>query len=117
MGKLYLYLCVQIYGGVDLSAPQLVRLCHTQTEPQVYLSTGNNVVVQFVSDISNSGRGFRATYHTVDGGMYPWAFAHRGKGGQLHRFESIRFVKKRPFDSLVVMQFFSLFFWLRLYNK
>jgi len=108
---------VQIYGGVDVSAPQLVRLCHTQTEPQVYLSTGNNVVVQFVSDISNSGRGFRATYHTVDGGMYPWASAHRGKGGQLHRFESIRFVKKTAFRFTSCHAVFQLIFWLRLYNK
>jgi len=58
----------QIYGGVDLTSHRLVRLCHTQTQPQVYLSTGNSIVVQFVSDISNAGRGFNATYHTVDGG-------------------------------------------------
>ena len=58
----------QIYGGVDLTSHQLMRLCHTQTQPQVYLSTGNSIVVQFVSDISNAGRGFNATYHTVDGG-------------------------------------------------
>jgi len=51
-----------------LTSHQLVRLCHTQTQPQVYLSTGNSIVVQFVSDISNAGRGFNATYHTVDGG-------------------------------------------------
>ena len=59
----------QIYGGVDLTSHQLVRLCHTQTRPQVYISTGNNVVIRFVSDVSNSGRGFNATYRAIDGGF------------------------------------------------
>ena len=51
-----------------MTSPVLALLCHTQTAPQVYLSTGNNVVLRFVSDISNTGRGFNATYQQVDGG-------------------------------------------------
>jgi len=60
---------LQIYGGVDVSSHELARLCHTQTQPQVYTSTGNNVLIRFVSDISNTGRGFNATYQTVDLGQ------------------------------------------------
>jgi len=58
----------QVYGGVDITSPLLLRLCHSQTEPQSYVSAGNDVVFQFVSDISNTGRGFNATYRTIDAG-------------------------------------------------
>ena len=77
----------QIYGGVDLTSYEMVRLCHTQTQPQVYLSTGNSIVMQFISDISNSGRGFNATYQTVDeglesGNLFMGVVSYRG-GGRL----------------------------------
>jgi len=53
---------------MDLSSPQVLRLCHTQSSPQTYLSTGNSIVVRFVSDDSNTGKGFNATYQAIDGG-------------------------------------------------
>lgn len=59
---------LQIYGGLDQTSPLLSTLCHTQDTAQVLTSTGNNMVVRFFSDVSNSGRGFNASYTSIAGG-------------------------------------------------
>ena len=62
----------QVYGGPDdrPPTPRLVQLCHTQTTNQHLASTGSYMYVKFRSDISSSGRGFRATYQEQPGGEY-----------------------------------------------
>ncbi|KAL3836256.1 hypothetical protein ACJMK2_021695 [Sinanodonta woodiana] len=62
------YDVLEVYGGSDDMAPRLARLCHTQTSPQVLTSTGNMLFVRFRSDLSMSGKGFRAQYKALFGG-------------------------------------------------
>ncbi|XP_068081387.1 cubilin [Anabrus simplex] len=62
-----------IYGGPDTSMVLVPPLCHSLTEPLVVTSSGNNMVVVFTSDVSYSGRGFRASYVGVPsrcGGLF-----------------------------------------------
>ncbi|XP_021357124.1 cubilin-like [Mizuhopecten yessoensis] len=59
---------LEIYGGMDSASPLLITLCHTQTQPQVFTSTGNQMLIRFRSDVSISGRGFHASYRSLPGG-------------------------------------------------
>ncbi|XP_060075561.1 cubilin-like [Ylistrum balloti] len=59
---------LEIYGGMDSASPLLATLCHTQTEPQVFTATGNQMFLRFRSDFYVSGRGFHATYRSLPGG-------------------------------------------------
>ncbi|XP_033761795.1 cubilin-like [Pecten maximus] len=59
---------LEIYGGMDSASPLLMTLCHTQTQPQVYTATGNQMFIRFRSDISVPGRGFHASYRSLLGG-------------------------------------------------
>lgn len=58
----------QVYGGPDLSAPQLAKLCSTTSSPMQVSSTGNLITVRFKSDAYVSGRGFNASWAEVQGG-------------------------------------------------
>nr|XP_046226989.1 cubilin [Scatophagus argus] len=62
------YDVLEVYGGPDLSAPQLARLCTTTSSPMRVSSTGNLVTVRFKSDAYVSGRGFNASWAEVQGG-------------------------------------------------
>ncbi|XP_015589651.1 cubilin [Cephus cinctus] len=55
---------IQLYNGVDQTAPQIAELCHT-TIKTVYTSTGNKMFMKFHSDYLYGGRGFKARYRTV----------------------------------------------------
>lgn len=59
---------LQVYGGPDLSAPQLAKLCTTTSSPMQVSSTGNMMTVRFKSDAYVSGRGFNASWTEVQGG-------------------------------------------------
>jgi hypothetical protein len=56
---------LQIYSGTDDSGPQLSQICHTNDKEVVTLS-GNSMFVRFQSDMANSGKGFKASYRTVN---------------------------------------------------
>lgn len=56
---------LQIYSGTDGSGPQLSQMCHTH-DREVVTSSGNSMFVRFESDMAYSGKGFRASYRTVD---------------------------------------------------
>jgi len=56
---------LQIYAGTDGSGPQLSQMCHT-LDREVVTSSGNSMFARFVSDMAYSGKGFRASYRTVD---------------------------------------------------
>jgi hypothetical protein len=56
---------LQIYSGTDGSGPQLSQMCHTH-DREVVTSSGNSMFVRFESDMLYSGKGFRASYRTVD---------------------------------------------------
>lgn len=64
----------QVYGGPDMSAPRLTRLCTTMSSPMSVSSTGNLLTVRFKSDAYVSGRGFNASWAEVQGGR--WALLH-----------------------------------------
>ncbi|XP_028288640.1 cubilin [Parambassis ranga] len=62
------YDVLEVYGGPDLSSPQLAKLCTTTTTPMSISSTGNRITVRFKSDAYVSGRGFNASWVEVQGG-------------------------------------------------
>uniref|UniRef100_A0A3Q1IYA9 Uncharacterized protein n=1 Tax=Anabas testudineus TaxID=64144 RepID=A0A3Q1IYA9_ANATE len=62
------YDVLEVYGGPDLSAPQLAKLCSTTSNPMQVSSTGNMLTVRFKSDAYVSGRGFNASWAEVQGG-------------------------------------------------
>uniref|UniRef100_A0AAX7VLU9 Cubilin n=1 Tax=Astatotilapia calliptera TaxID=8154 RepID=A0AAX7VLU9_ASTCA len=62
------YDVLEVYGGPDLSAPQLAKLCSTTSTPMHVSSTGNLLTVRFKSDAYVSGRGFNASWTEVQGG-------------------------------------------------
>lgn len=64
----FLLFSPQVYGGPDLAAPQLAKLCTTTTTPMQVSSTGNLLTVRFMSDAYVSGRGFNASWTEVQGG-------------------------------------------------
>uniref|UniRef100_A0A674N4D4 CUB domain-containing protein n=1 Tax=Takifugu rubripes TaxID=31033 RepID=A0A674N4D4_TAKRU len=60
-----------VYGGPDLLAPQLAKLCTTTSSPLQVSSTGNHMTIRFKSDAYVSGRGFNASWAEVQGGRCP----------------------------------------------
>uniref|UniRef100_A0A3Q3MXM2 Cubilin n=1 Tax=Mastacembelus armatus TaxID=205130 RepID=A0A3Q3MXM2_9TELE len=62
------YDVLEVYGGPDLTAPQLAKLCTTTSRPMHVSSTGNLMTVRFKSDAFISGRGFNASWAEVQGG-------------------------------------------------
>jgi hypothetical protein len=56
---------LQIYSGTDASGPQLSQMCHAD-KGKVLTSSGNSIFVRFESDMAYSGKGFGASYRTVD---------------------------------------------------
>uniref|UniRef100_A0A8C6WU56 CUB domain-containing protein n=1 Tax=Neogobius melanostomus TaxID=47308 RepID=A0A8C6WU56_9GOBI len=62
------YDVLEVFGGPDLQAPQLAKLCTTTSNPMQISSTGNTVTVRFTSDVYISGRGFNASWAEVPGG-------------------------------------------------
>ncbi|MED6278602.1 hypothetical protein CHARACLAT_025604, partial [Characodon lateralis] len=61
------YDVLEVYGGPDLQAPRLARLCSTTSSPMQVSSTGNLLTVRFKSDAYVSGRGFNANWAEVQG--------------------------------------------------
>uniref|UniRef100_A0A672HTS6 Cubilin (intrinsic factor-cobalamin receptor) n=1 Tax=Salarias fasciatus TaxID=181472 RepID=A0A672HTS6_SALFA len=59
---------LEVYGGPDLSAPVLAKLCSQTLQPMQVSSTGFQITVRFKSDASVSGRGFNASWAEVTGG-------------------------------------------------
>ncbi|KAL5234243.1 hypothetical protein ACI65C_001653 [Semiaphis heraclei] len=53
-----------IYSGHDDSGPELLRICHKQTNPIIVTSGGNEVFVKFDSNVESQRKGFRAIYKT-----------------------------------------------------
>ncbi|XP_015810319.3 cubilin [Nothobranchius furzeri] len=62
------YDVLEVFGGPDLSAPKLAKLCSTTLNPMQVSSTGNLLTVRFSSDAFVSGRGFNASWVQVQGG-------------------------------------------------
>ncbi|XP_014830968.1 PREDICTED: cubilin, partial [Poecilia mexicana] len=62
------YDVLEVYGGPDLQAPRLARLCSTTSNPMQVSSTGNQITVRFKSDAYVSGRGFNASWTELQGG-------------------------------------------------
>ncbi|XP_045916959.1 cubilin [Micropterus dolomieu] len=62
------YDVLEVYGGPNLLAPQLAKLCSTTSSPMHVSSTGNLLTVRFKSDAYVSGRGFNASWAEVQGG-------------------------------------------------
>lgn len=58
---LSIYLCAQVHNGGSVSAPLIGRYCGTSV-PGPIVSTTNQLWLQFGSDTSNTGHGFRAQY-------------------------------------------------------
>lgn len=73
------YDVLEVYGGPDLTAPQLAKLCTTTTTPMQVSSTGNLLTVRFMSDAYVSGRGFNASWTEVQGGCGGPVVAHSGE--------------------------------------
>ncbi|KAK3892747.1 hypothetical protein Pcinc_003437 [Petrolisthes cinctipes] len=59
---------LHVFGGEDDLAPQLLTLCHQQTQPTVVTTQGNHAFVRFASDQSVKGKGFNISYSTLPGG-------------------------------------------------
>ena len=58
---------LSIYNGPDETAPLLGRYCDRHAASTL-TSSSNEVLIVFKSDISNTGRGFRANYNSISGG-------------------------------------------------
>ena len=52
---------IKVYDGDDESDNRLARLCG-ESIPAAVLSSGNSMLVNFISDFSEQGEGFRAQY-------------------------------------------------------
>ncbi|XP_046392545.1 cubilin-like [Ischnura elegans] len=57
---------LQIYGGPDEKSPKLLNACHLLNNSLVVTTSGNNAYVVFETDQSYGGRGFSASYKTVN---------------------------------------------------
>ncbi|GFR02330.1 cubilin [Trichonephila clavata] len=57
-----------VYGGENVQAPRLLNLCTHVTSPQLVVSHGNHMFIEFNSDHSVSRRGFSATFRRKAGG-------------------------------------------------
>ncbi|XP_048238876.1 cubilin-like [Haliotis rufescens] len=62
------YDALEVYGGPDPSAPQLAKLCHSQTTTKVLTTTGNTLSLRFRSDAGVTMKGFSAGYRAFSGG-------------------------------------------------
>lgn len=60
---------LDIYDGVDANSTKLGTYCGDKIPP-LAISTHNHLHLVFVSDMSNTGTGFRATYTFTDAGGY-----------------------------------------------
>lgn len=69
-GGACLYDGLVVYGGPDLTSPNLTTLCHRSSENVSVTSTGNHMLLRFFSDMSVTGRGFFAQYKFKTGGDY-----------------------------------------------
>lgn len=58
---------LDIYDGVDANSTKLGTYCGDKIPP-LAISTHNHLHLVFVSDMSNTGTGFRATYTFTDAG-------------------------------------------------
>ena len=58
---------LSIYNGPDETAPLLGRYCDRHAASTL-TSSSNEVLIVFKSDISNTGRGFKAMYNSISGG-------------------------------------------------
>jgi hypothetical protein len=56
---------LQIYSGTDDSGPLLSQMCHS-AKSAVLTSSGNSMFVRSQSDYSVTGKGFKASYKTVN---------------------------------------------------
>ena len=92
---------LQIYSGTDGSGPQLSQMCHTH-DREVLTSSGNSIFVRFESDMAYSGKGFRASYRTVDSSkciitspqnhnLLPWIFLC-AQSVIIHDLKSVHFL-------------------------
>lgn len=71
------YDSLTVYGGPDMTSPQLTQLCHRRSTNVTVTSTGNNMVVRFVSDENVRGKGFAAEYRTLSTGKCRTLVLHR----------------------------------------
>ncbi|XP_011302978.1 cubilin [Fopius arisanus] len=55
---------IEVYGGVDESAPKLGEFCHSKT-PILYVSPINSIFIKLHSDWNHAGRGFTANFAQV----------------------------------------------------
>lgn len=65
----YIYQPIQIHSGINGNGTVLGRFCGETVPPRV-VSSHNYMYMQFQSDSSISGRGFKANYSFTDIGMY-----------------------------------------------
>ena len=59
---------LHIYGGPDDTAPLLTSLCQQRSQNATTHALGNHMFIRFKSDGSIRGKGFSATYNTVQSG-------------------------------------------------
>ncbi|KAL1132415.1 hypothetical protein AAG570_010370 [Ranatra chinensis] len=55
-----------VYSGPDDTAPMITRLCSSISQPSVLTTSGNYAFVRFQSDETSHGKGFIASFITVD---------------------------------------------------
>lgn len=60
-----LFTCDQVYDGTNANSTELMRHCgNSLPSPSIYRSSGQYMYVKMRSDVSLSGRGFKAQYVT-----------------------------------------------------
>lgn len=64
-GELMSAFSFQLYDGDSVNADLVGTFCGS-TVPAPFISSGNFLTVQFVSDLDNEAKGFRATYTIMD---------------------------------------------------
>lgn len=57
---------VAVYDGFDTRNKLLRKLCKSLSEPLNIFSTGNGLVVELQTSFANTGKGFFASYSTID---------------------------------------------------
>lgn len=60
---------LSIYDGVDANSTKIGMYCGTRMPPSA-ISTMNHMHLNFQTDSSNNGPGFRANYSFIDAGMF-----------------------------------------------
>ena len=56
---------LQIIDGSKSTAPLLGQLCGTQNRSREFVTTGNNMLLQFVTDDANEAKGFVIEYKRI----------------------------------------------------